>query len=66
MSADGVTTPGSFYALRYRPEVKIDQRKHAHTLGRWPTWADADDARERTPVSGLLEVVGPRFARGQR
>lgn len=52
-----------FYALRYVPDVDVKQRKHVHTLGRFPTWADAEDARTLSPVAALLEVVGPRQER---
>lgn len=46
-----------FYALRYLPHVSILKRKHIFTLGRFETYDEADAARERTPVAGLLEVV---------
>lgn len=46
-----------FYALRYLPEVMLKDRKHQQTLGRFETFADADDARVARPASDLLEVV---------
>lgn len=52
-----------FYVLRYVPDVEVRQRKHVHTLGRFPSWVDAEDARLVSPVAVLLEVVGPRQER---
>lgn len=52
----------AFYVLRYTDHVPVDHRKHAHTLGRFESWVDADDARVRGAVAELLEVVGPRTA----
>lgn len=46
-----------FYALRYLPHVAVKDRKHEHTLGRFDTWVEADDARVLTPVADVLEVV---------
>lgn len=53
----------TFYVLRYRSEVPLDRRKHAQTFGRFATWVDADDERERREHAGLLEAVGPRTER---
>lgn len=54
------TTTRTFYVLRYREDVDIDLRKHNQTLGRFGSWLDADEERERRLAAGLLEVVGPR------
>lgn len=49
----------TFYALRYVDGTPLSDRKHEHTLGRFPTWLDAEDARESRPktVADKLEVV---------
>lgn len=35
----------TFYVVRYLPEIPMDRRKHPATLGRFPTWLDAEDHR---------------------
>lgn len=52
-----------FYVIRYLPEVPLDRRRHAQTVGRFETWADADDARELREHASQLEAVGPRTDR---
>lgn len=52
-----------FWVLRYRDDVDIDLRKHAATLGRFGSWLDADEERDRRPAAALLEVQGPRTER---
>lgn len=47
----------AFYALRYASEVPLEQRKHAQTLGRFESWVEADEERERRAHARLLEVV---------
>lgn len=48
---------GTFHALRYRPEVPLNRRKHGPTLGRFESWIDAEDARVERFNAELLEVV---------
>ena len=44
------------YVLRYVDGVDLKDRAHAETLGRWPTWTAADDAREASPKRDQLEA----------
>lgn len=45
------------YVLRYVDGVDLKDRAHSETLGRWSTWAAADDAREASPKRDQLEVL---------
>lgn len=47
----------AYYALRYLPEVALKDRKHAPTVGRWPDFGEADDARQYRVNGHLMEVV---------
>lgn len=47
----------TFYVLRYIDGVHIDRRKHAATVGRHPTWLDAEEKRQTAPNPEDLEVV---------
>jgi hypothetical protein len=46
-----------FFAMRYRPGVKLEARKHQVVDRRFESWADAEDARLATDVPDLLDVV---------
>ncbi len=35
----------SFHVVRYSPEVPMDRRPHAPTVGRFPTWLAAEEHR---------------------
>jgi hypothetical protein len=39
-----------FFAMRYRPGVKLEARKHQVVDRRFESWADAEDARLATDV----------------
>lgn len=45
------------YVLRYVAGTPLKDRPHSETLGRWPSWVDAEEARERSPRRDQLEVV---------
>jgi hypothetical protein len=49
----------SHYTLRYLPGVDMHRRTHAETVGNWPSWVDAEDARQALPSGKAeeLEVV---------
>lgn len=45
------------YTLRYVAGVPLKERKHAICVPMYPTYGDADDARQRAPQPDHLEVV---------
>lgn len=53
-----MTSRGDYYVLRYVAGTNLQDRKHVHTLGRYPTWLAAEDARLMKPHPERLEVQG--------
>lgn len=53
----------TFFVLRYLPGTPIELRKHTPTLGRFPTWLDAETERANRPLAGHLEVLERQEAR---
>jgi hypothetical protein len=47
----------TFYVLRYLPEVPLTARHHASTEGRYPTWGEAEDARQAMWNGRDLDVL---------
>lgn len=47
----------TFYVLRYIAGTPLSKRKHAPTLGRHMTYADAEAARRAAPEPERLEVL---------
>ena len=52
-----MTTPDTFYALRYQHHVPVKDRKHADAVGRYASYEDAETALQTKPNKKLLEVV---------
>ena len=48
---------GAFYVLRYVDGTPLSKRYHRFTLGRYGSYAAADDALLANPMRDHLEVV---------